>query len=448
MEGTSAPVQNPYSWTNLTNMLWIEQPVGVGYTTGVPSISDEVELGEQFAGFWRNFVDTFDIHGFKTYLTGESYAGFYVPYIADAFITHNDTEYYNLKGIAINNPIIGDDTIQGQVTVLPYTHAFNDLFYLNATFLNAMDNYASYCNYTSYLNKYFTFPPPQHPFLNLPDPYQSPTYECDVFDYIYSAILELNPCFDIYHITATCPHLFSQLGIVNPGDYHPPNSTIYFNRTDVKTALHAPVDSDWMQCTDVNVFANKPNRSTDYEDGFDLSPGPATNGVLQRVIEYTDNVIIGSGNLDFLLNTNGTLLAIQNITWHGHQGLSSYPSKPFYVPYHKEYNGGALSGAGIMGTWVEERGVTFYTVQLAGHELPGFAAGAGYRALEVLLGRVANPGEVSPFSTQREEGERSANMEIGVTVEMDAIGFGSMPVMDPRKQRLVHARGGGPGKAL
>ena len=25
-----APVQNPYTWVNLTNMLWVEQPVGVG----------------------------------------------------------------------------------------------------------------------------------------------------------------------------------------------------------------------------------------------------------------------------------------------------------------------------------------------------------------------------------------------------------------------------------
>jgi carboxypeptidase D len=40
--GTLAPVQNPYSWTNLTNMLWVEQPVGVGYSQGSPNITDEV----------------------------------------------------------------------------------------------------------------------------------------------------------------------------------------------------------------------------------------------------------------------------------------------------------------------------------------------------------------------------------------------------------------------
>jgi len=112
--GTLAPVQNTYSWTNLTNMLWIEQPVGVGFTQGTPNITNEIELAAQFRGFYKSFVDTFDTHNWKTYITGESYAGFYVPYIADSFIQANDTKYFNLGGISINDPIIGDETNQQQ----------------------------------------------------------------------------------------------------------------------------------------------------------------------------------------------------------------------------------------------------------------------------------------------------------------------------------------------
>jgi carboxypeptidase D len=191
----------------------------------------------------------------------------------------------------------------------------------------------------------------------------------------------------------------SQLGIVNPGDYKPPGLEVYFNRTDVQKAINAPVGTNWMQCTDVNVFANEPTRSTNYTNQ-DKSMGPAQNGVLQRVIEYTNNTIIGSGNLDMLLSTNGTLLAIQNMTWNGLRGLQQYPGKDFYVPYHPEYNGGSLSGAGNVGWWGAERGLTFYSVQLAGHELPGYAPGAGYRALELLLGRIDSLGDISDFTTQ------------------------------------------------
>jgi carboxypeptidase D len=74
-DGTFAPVPNSYSWTNLTNVVWVEQPVGVGFSQGTPNITNEVELGQQFTGFWRNFVETFGMQGYKTYITGESYGG-------------------------------------------------------------------------------------------------------------------------------------------------------------------------------------------------------------------------------------------------------------------------------------------------------------------------------------------------------------------------------------
>ncbi|PSN72191.1 alpha/beta-hydrolase [Corynespora cassiicola Philippines] len=394
MAGTLAPVQNPYSWHNLTNMIWVEQPVGVGYTQGTPNITNEVELAAEFRGFWKNFIDTFDLKGWKTYVTGESYAGFYVPYIADGFIQQNDTDYFNLAGISINDPVIGDETVQQQIVQLPYAEYWNNLLYLNDTFLEQMRKRNEECGYTDYWNTYFKFPPPQEAFPVPDDPYNSPTYKCDMFDNFYGAILEVNPCFNIYHITETCPHPFSQLGIVNRGDYQPPGAQVYFNRSDVTAALHGVAGTNWQQCTDINVFGN----GTD--SGGDLSIGPANNGVLQRVIEFTNNTIIGSGDLDMLLNTNGTLFAIQNMTWNGAQGLNDYPSTPLYAPYHPEYNGGALAGAGIQGKWTYERGLTFYTAQLAGHELPGYTPGVAYRMLEILLGRVKDFSSTESFTTQ------------------------------------------------
>lgn len=183
---------------------------------------------------------------------GESYAGYYIPYIADAFIGANNLDYYNLAGVGINDPILGDETIQQQVILLPYVEYWNNLFYLNDTFMARARKRHEYCNYTSYMEKYFKFPPPKGPFPVLPDPYYSETYECDMFDNFYDAALEINPCFNIYHIADTCPHTFAQLGIVNPGDYDPPGAQVYFNRSDVQKAINAPVGTNWMQCTDEN----------------------------------------------------------------------------------------------------------------------------------------------------------------------------------------------------
>ncbi|CAO2653855.1 Nn.00g105880.m01.CDS01 [Neocucurbitaria sp. VM-36] len=394
--GTLAPVQNPYSWNNLTNVLWVEQPVGVGYSQGTPNITDEVQLGDEFRGFYKSFVDLFELYNWKTYITGESYAGYYVPYIADSFIQANDTKYWNLAGISINDPIIGDETIQQQVVILPYVEFWQNLLYLNDSFMETIRQHDKDCGYTEYLETYFKFPPPQGAFPVLPDPFYTDNYTCDQFDNFYSAIIAVNPCFNIYHITETCPHPYSQLGIVNTGDYSPPGAEIYFNRTDVKEALHADVNSNWLQCTDINVFGNGNESSR----ASDASVGPANNGVLQRVIEFTNNTIIGSGDLDMLLSTNGTLFAIQNMTWNGAQGLHEYPSLPLYAPYHPEYNGGALAGAGIQGYWTQERGLLFYSARLAGHELPGYTPGVAFRMLEILLGHVQDFSSTENFVTQ------------------------------------------------
>jgi carboxypeptidase D len=67
----------------------------------------------------------------RVLLTGSSYAGYYVPYIADAFISKNDTEYYNLKGVAINDPIIGDETLQQQIVIMPFVNYWQNMFFLN-----------------------------------------------------------------------------------------------------------------------------------------------------------------------------------------------------------------------------------------------------------------------------------------------------------------------------
>lgn len=246
------------------------------------------------------------------------------------------------------------------VPIVPFLDYWQNVFDLNETFTAAIHQRADSCGYTEYIHKYLTFPPPAGPF---PLPANS-SNGCDIFDDVFSAALEVNPCFNIYHILDTCPHLFNVLGIVNQGDYFPPGAQVYFNRSDVQAAINAPVGTNWAQCTPTNVFEGPYGNNS----AGDESLGPAQDGVLQHVIEHTNNTIIGVGGLDYILPTNGTLLAIQNMTWNGVQGLQSPPTEnAFFVPYHPEYNLGALAGAGDLGTWVSERGLTFYQVYLAGH---------------------------------------------------------------------------------
>lgn len=189
------------------------------------------------------------------------------------------------------------------------------------------------------------------------------------------------------------PQNRSVLGKINVADTIPTDYTSYFDNPALQLAIHVP-PTNWEQCR-IGAFRDPLTG----EAVSDTSPPPANNGVLQRVIEHTQNVLVGTGDLDYLLPTNGTLLALQNTTWAGRRGLQEYPGKQFYVPYHPQGNPESVSGAGVVGTWTTERGLTFFRLGLAGHQIPQHAPGATYRAMEVLLGRVGSLSDSAPFTT-------------------------------------------------
>ena len=245
------------------------------------------------------------------------------------------------------------------VPIATLVHNWENEFNLNASFMATMDQAAETCGYTAYLDEFLTFPPPG-PFA---DPPSDESTNCRVFRNVERAALLVNPCFNIYHLTDQCPFLWSVLGVIANG-FQPPGAAIYFNRSDVQAAINAP-PTNWDVCVS-GVFTGE----------GDESLGPAQDGVLQHVIEFTNNTIIMNGMQDYILPTNGTLLAVQNMTWNGLQGLQSPPSEDFFVPYHKDYNLGAVSGAGVAGSWVTERGFTFAKVTLSGHS-KSFAAANG-----------------------------------------------------------------------
>ena len=95
-------------------MVWVEQPVGTGFSQGIPDATSEADIAAQFLGFFKNFVDTFGLQNRKVYVTGESYAGYYVPYIADAMLNTNDTTYFGVESILIYDPLISTFDVHNQ----------------------------------------------------------------------------------------------------------------------------------------------------------------------------------------------------------------------------------------------------------------------------------------------------------------------------------------------
>jgi cathepsin A (carboxypeptidase C) len=81
-EGTSV---NPYSWTEAANVLWLDQPAGVGFSYGDETDSNEAMISEDAYYFLQAFFKTYPQYARKTpflYIVGESYGGHYAPSIA------------------------------------------------------------------------------------------------------------------------------------------------------------------------------------------------------------------------------------------------------------------------------------------------------------------------------------------------------------------------------
>ncbi|KAI4147654.1 MAG: hypothetical protein L6R39_003051, partial [Caloplaca ligustica] len=312
--GTSAPIRNPYSWTNLTNMVYVDQPAGTGFSPGPPSVFNEVDVANQFNDFWKNFMTVFGLQYRHVYLTGESYAGQYIPYIADNMLDRKDTSFYNLKGIQINDPSINEFGTLSEAPAAMFMNYWARLLALNETFMADINRRAVSCGYTKFMDNALRFPPPGP----LPPAPNSLAEGCGVWGDILEAATYVNPCFNIYHISDFCPFTSNVLGFpsLNPGPID------YFNQSDVQAALHVP-PTDYLVCGE-------------YELLDDDGSVPSGLGPLPRVIEATNNTIIAHGQLDFVLIANGTLATIQNMTWNGAQGFQTAPpaDKNLFAPYH------------------------------------------------------------------------------------------------------------------
>ncbi len=304
-------------------------------------------------------------------------------------------------GALVYDPVIGQyDYTQEEAVAVPYALANQNILNLNETFVTMLEGLDTSCGFADYRNKYYTFPasgvqPPV--FFN----YTSQA-NCDVFGMIDNAALTLNPCFDIYEINQQCPLLWDVLSFPTQLVYTPAGASTYFNRSDVKAAIHAPDYVNWAECAVNPVFVGGPQSSSGgyYTGGpegtGDLSLDPIQN-VLPQVIDATKRVLVSNGDFDMIIITNGTLLAIQNMTWGGQLGFQQEPSTPINITLTDlEYpdvfaaNGAAgLDGPqGIMGVQHFERGLMWGETYLSGHMQPEFQPRVTYRHLEWVLGRV------------------------------------------------------------
>lgn len=106
---TFTMTKNEYSWNKVANMIYIESPAGVGYSysdTAKPSYTDETAADDNYLTVKALFDKFPEFKDHDLYISGESYAGVYVPFLAHRIAVDNvGDNSLKLKGIIIGNGV-------------------------------------------------------------------------------------------------------------------------------------------------------------------------------------------------------------------------------------------------------------------------------------------------------------------------------------------------------
>jgi serine carboxypeptidase-like clade I len=127
---------NPYAWTNLANVVLLESPSGVGYsycasstTTGCANTDVSTARAARVAmqEFFKAFPELSDNEFF---ITGESYAGVYVPTLVKEIL--DNAPEINIQGMAVGDPCTDNTAQKDSMDMIWYGH--KNGFVAEATF--------------------------------------------------------------------------------------------------------------------------------------------------------------------------------------------------------------------------------------------------------------------------------------------------------------------------
>ncbi|CAF1307125.1 unnamed protein product [Adineta steineri] len=160
-------IENDGSWHLYTNLLFVDQPVGTGFSTiDTDSFIHELdEMANQFLSFLDQYIKVFpELLENDIYLAGESFAGQYIPYIAKAILEQRSA--LKLRGLLIGNGLIDPVTIYK--SYLPFAVA-NNLIIKNSNLYDRINIEVKQCEEALSKQNTFTASHSKPSIILLPD---------------------------------------------------------------------------------------------------------------------------------------------------------------------------------------------------------------------------------------------------------------------------------------
>ncbi|KAL4462597.1 hypothetical protein ABPG74_000427 [Tetrahymena malaccensis] len=308
---------NPYSWNEQANLVFIDQPVGTGFSNADTKdlVTNETALGQNFYTFIKGFLDQNPQYIRRPlFITGESYAGKYIPVIAVELLKRKDPQI-NLQGLAIGN---------GQVDPKTMYPAYGEYALKN--------NLISSFKYRTQVNPTLK---ECSELIQQNAPLQKTSQTCNLgFGYITG--FGATPKFNVYDIRKQC------LGSLC---YNMTNLDNFLARDDVKSALGVS-GRNWEECSS-RVHQALQN---------DIFVGYSS--YVAQILESGIKVLIYSGDQDFICNYIGGLTWVTQMQWTKQSEFQSAQFEDYIV---NGKSAGQIKSAGIL---------QFLRVYQAGHQVP------------------------------------------------------------------------------
>jgi cathepsin A (carboxypeptidase C) len=299
---------NAHSWNNVANVLYVDQPIGTGFSPSLIYDVNEQQIASDFYIFLQGFVKAFpQFAGRDLYITGESYAGHYIPAMSAEIVRKGGLKL-NFKGIAIGNGLVSmyhqypdyaTFAVENNIITQKEFPAYQAAFKVCQTLLKT--------NQTQYA-----------------------MLECQLT--FMKMIGGRTPKFNVYDIRQKCEH--------PPLCYDLSNVDDFLKQDAVRKALK--VKKSWTACsTIVHAFLT-------YDFPADLTTD------LALVADSGIKVMLYHGDKDFICNWKGGETVSGDLKWRGQSGFAQakFTANEKYGEYRKFEN------------------FIFYRVFDAGHMVP------------------------------------------------------------------------------
>lgn len=359
---------NPGSWHTRADVVYVDQPVGTGFSisNSKPASYDEdlSVVTDHFMRFLDSYFQSFpDDLEKELILAGESYAGQFVPYFADAILQHNAglaEQYikYNLKAVLIGNGWVDPNT--QSLSYLPFAIEkgliersnpnFSELLKAHEECQNAINSQ------TDDANRKFAYD------------------ECErIITLLLKFTKDESPdtpedevCLNVYDYTLR--DSYPSCGMNWPNEL--PNIPKFFSTPGVMEALHLDPETlpKWHEC-DSDVLRALKNK--DSKPSVSLFPSILESGV---------EILLFNGDHDLICNKKGVLDYVANLNWGGQKGMGE--KKQFYEWFHLDADTYAEESAGYVEV---DRNLTFINVFNASHMVSNDHSLVGRGILDIYM---------------------------------------------------------------